>query len=428
MENGTFDTIESALEDLKRGKMVLVVDDEDRENEGDLIALAEMATPEVINFMITKARGLVCAPITQERAEQLELPPMVSHNTDYHGTAFTVSVDHISTTTGISAYERAMTVKGLIDPDAKPGDFRKPGHIFPLIAKKGGVLRRSGHTEAAIDLAILCDSAPAAVICEVIKEDGTMARLPDLQLFAQEHDLKLISIQELIRYRNDKEKLVKREVAVRMPTDFGDFEMVAYSNEVDNKEHVALVKGVIDDSEPVLLRVHSECLTGDIFHSHRCDCGPQLEAAMRQIAQEGRGILLYMRQEGRGIGLLNKLRAYQLQEEGLDTVEANIKLGFAPDLRDYGIGAQILKDLGVRRIRLLTNNPRKVRGLEGYGLEIVERVPIQMNENEENKSYLRTKRSKLGHLLSFAEDQEQPLATLQTIEQNEQTGLAPKRG
>ncbi|MFC3803114.1 bifunctional 3,4-dihydroxy-2-butanone-4-phosphate synthase/GTP cyclohydrolase II [Cohnella sp. GCM10012308] len=428
MENGTFDTIDEALEDLKRGKMVLVVDDEDRENEGDLIALAEKATAEVINFMITKARGLVCAPITQERAEQLELPPMVSHNTDYHGTAFTVSVDHISTTTGISAYERAMTVKGLIDPDAKPGDFRKPGHIFPLIAKKGGVLRRSGHTEAAIDLAILCESEPAAVICEVIKEDGTMARLPDLQLFAKEHDLKLISIQELIRYRNDKEKLVKREVAVRMPTDFGEFEMVAYSNEVDNKEHVALVKGVIDDSEPVLLRVHSECLTGDIFHSHRCDCGPQLEAAMRQIAREGRGILLYMRQEGRGIGLLNKLRAYQLQEEGLDTVEANIKLGFAPDLRDYGIGAQILKDLGVRRIRLLTNNPRKVRGLEGYGLEIVERVPIQMDENEDNKSYLRTKRSKLGHLLSFAEDQEQPLATLQTIEQNEQTGLAPKRG
>lgn len=399
-----FDTIEAALEELKQGKMVLVVDDEDRENEGDLIALAEKATPEVINFMITKARGLVCAPITQERAEQLDLPPMVSHNTDYHGTAFTVSVDHISTTTGISAYERAMTVKGLIDPEAKAGDFRKPGHIFPLIAKKGGVLRRSGHTEAAVDLAMLCDSEPAAVICEVIKEDGTMARLPDLLLFAKEHGLKLISIQDLIRYRNDKEKLVKREVSVRMPTDFGEFEMVAYTNEVDNKEHVALVKGVIDDSEPVLLRVHSECLTGDIFHSHRCDCGPQLEAAMRQIAREGRGVLLYMRQEGRGIGLLNKLRAYQLQEEGLDTVEANIKLGFAPDLRDYGIGAQILKDLGVRRIRLLTNNPRKVRGLEGYGLQIVERVPIQMQENEDNRSYLRTKRAKLGHLLSFAED------------------------
>ncbi|MEK0314183.1 bifunctional 3,4-dihydroxy-2-butanone-4-phosphate synthase/GTP cyclohydrolase II [Cohnella sp. 56] len=423
-----FDTIEAALEELKQGKMVLVVDDEDRENEGDLIALAEKATAEVINFMITKARGLVCAPITQERAEQLDLPPMVSHNTDYHGTAFTVSVDHISTTTGISAYERAMTVKGLIDPESKAGDFRKPGHIFPLIAKKGGVLRRSGHTEAAVDLAMLCDSEPAAVICEVIKEDGTMARLPDLLLFAKEHGLKLISIQDLIRYRNDKEKLVKREVSVRMPTDFGEFEMVAYTNEVDNKEHVALVKGVIDDSEPVLLRVHSECLTGDIFHSHRCDCGPQLEAAMRQIAREGRGVLLYMRQEGRGIGLLNKLRAYQLQEEGLDTVEANIKLGFAPDLRDYGIGAQILKDLGVRRIRLLTNNPRKVRGLEGYGLQIVERVPIQMQENEDNKSYLRTKRTKLGHLLSFAEDQEQPLPPIQTIEQNEQTGVAPKRG
>lgn len=428
MEHSGFDTIEAALEDLKQGKMVLVVDDEDRENEGDLVALAEMATPEVINFMITKARGLVCAPITQERAEQLELPPMVTHNTDYHGTAFTVSVDHISTTTGISAYERSQTVKGLIDPSAQPGDFRKPGHIFPLIAKKGGVLRRSGHTEAAVDLAVLCGSEPAAVICEVIKEDGTMARLPDLQAFAAEHGLKLISIRDLITYRNDKERLVKREVSVRMPTDFGEFEMVAYTNEVDNKEHVALVKGVIDDSEPVLLRVHSECLTGDIFHSHRCDCGPQLEAAMRQIAREGRGILLYMRQEGRGIGLLNKLRAYQLQEEGLDTVEANIKLGFAPDLRDYGIGAQILKDLGVRRIRLLTNNPRKVRGLEGYGLQIVERVPIQMEENEDNRAYLRTKRAKLGHLLSFAEDEEQPLATIQTIEQNEPTGLAPKKG
>lgn len=406
-EQQPFDAIEDAIYDLIRGKVIIVVDDEDRENEGDLIALADKATPEVINFMISEARGLVCVPITQERAEELDLPPMVNHNTDYHGTAFTVSVDHISTTTGISAHERAATVHALIDPNAKPHDFRRPGHIFPLIAKKGGVLRRAGHTEAAVDLARLCGSqAHSAVICEVIKEDGTMARLPDLIEFAHKHDLKLITIQELIRYRNEKEKLVKREVDVRLPTDFGTFRAIAYTNEVDAKEHVAFVKGEIDGSKPVLVRVHSECLTGDVFHSHRCDCGPQLEAAMRQIEESGNGVLLYMRQEGRGIGLINKLKAYQLQEQGLDTVDANIKLGFAPDLRDYGIGAQILKDIGVRQIRLLTNNPRKIRGLEGYGLNVVERVPIQMPENEDNTGYLHTKRSKLGHMLSFADDAE----------------------
>ncbi|TDL34843.1 bifunctional 3,4-dihydroxy-2-butanone-4-phosphate synthase/GTP cyclohydrolase II [Jeotgalibacillus sp. S-D1] len=396
-----FNRIEEAIEDLKAGKAVIVVDDEDRENEGDFIALSEAVTPETINFMITEGRGLVCVPITEERADQLQLKPMTDTNTDSHGTAFTVSVDHVQTTTGISAPERALTVRELINPEARAADFNRPGHIFPLVAKAGGVLKRAGHTEAAVDLAILSGAKPSGVICEIIKEDGTMARVPQLVEMAQKFDLKLITIQDLIAYRRNKEKLIVREVDVEMPTEYGEFRAVAYTEILTGQEHVALVKGDISSVSPVLVRVHSECLTGDVFGSNRCDCGPQLHAALSQIEREGHGILLYMRQEGRGIGLINKLKAYKLQEEGLDTVEANQKLGFAADLRDYGIGAQILKDLGVTKMRILTNNPRKIAGINGYGLEVTERVAIQMPTKEQNKKYMETKKSKLGHMLNL---------------------------
>lgn len=396
-----FDSIEQALEDLRQGKVIIVCDDEDRENEGDLIGLAEHATPEMINFMITYGKGLVCAPVSQPIAEKLDLFPMVEKNTDSLATAFTVSIDHKNTTTGISAAERADTIKQLLNPESKPEDFNKPGHVFPLLAKEGGVMRRAGHTEAAVDLAKLSGSDPAGVICEIIKEDGTMARVPDLRKMADEFGLSMVTIEDLIKYRNRYENHVKREVEINLPTEYGDFKAYGYTNDVDFREHVALVKGEIKPDEPTLVRVHSECLTGDVFGSYRCDCGPQLEAALRQIEENGSGVLLYMRQEGRGIGLLNKMHAYKLQEQGLDTVEANQKLGFAPDLRDYGIGAQILKDLGITKLSLLTNNPRKISGLGGHGLEVVERLPIQMPSRVENEKYLQTKKSKLGHLFHF---------------------------
>ncbi|MET3695966.1 bifunctional 3,4-dihydroxy-2-butanone-4-phosphate synthase/GTP cyclohydrolase II [Bacillus oleivorans] len=396
-----FDTIEAALEDLRNGKVIIVCDDEDRENEGDFIAIAEYATPEVINFMATEGRGLICTPITEELASQLQLKPMTDINTDQHGTAFTISVDHQETTTGISAHERSLTIQKMINSSSQPKDFKRPGHVFPLIAKNGGVLRRAGHTEAAVDLARLAGKQPAGVICEIMNEDGTMARVPQLKKIAEKHNLKLITIQDLISYRLQHDSLINREVDVQLPTIYGTFRAIGYTNILDGKEHVALVKGEIKGDEPVLVRVHSECLTGDVFGSNRCDCGPQLHSALEQIEAAGNGVLLYMRQEGRGIGLINKLKAYKLQEEGLDTVEANQELGFKPDLRDYGIGAQILRDLGIQQLKIMTNNPRKIKGLNGYGLEVVERVPIQMPAKKENEKYLHTKHERLGHLLEF---------------------------
>lgn len=401
MQKNPFSTIEEAIEDIKNGKMVIVVDDPDRENEGDLVIAAEKITPEAINFMAKEGRGLICLSLLKERCEELNIPLMTQENTDPKGTAFCVSIDahpKFGTTTGISAHDRAITIKLAVSPDAKPQDFVRPGHVFPLMAKSGGVLERTGHTEASIDLAKLAGLYPAGVICEIMKEDGNMARLPDLIKFAKKHNLKIITIADLVHYRLKKEKLVKREAEAFLPTKFGTFKIYGYKSLVDGTEHVALVMGEIKEDEPVLVRVHSECLTGDVFGSLRCDCQSQLHKALGMIAKEGKGVLVYMRgHEGRGIGIVNKIKAYKLQEEGYDTVEANHKLGFGTDLRDFGTGAQILLDLGVRKMRLMTNNPRKIVALEGFDLEIVERVPIEIEPNPHNECYIFTKRDKLGH-------------------------------
>jgi len=400
MNKSLFDSIPDVLNDIRAGKLVIVTDDADRENEGDLVLAAEKASPEAINFMARFGRGLICAPIAEDRARQLGLQRMVAHNREIHKTDFTVSVDAASgVTTGISAADRANTIRALSSPTAEPSDLVQPGHIFPLQAKPGGVLRRAGHTEAAVDLARLAGLDASGVICEILNEDGSMARLPDLLQFRQDHGLKLCSIEDLISYRRKSEKLIEREQTITMPTDYGDFLLHLYRSTVDDRHHVALVRGEIAPDQAILVRVHSECLTGDVFGSRRCDCGSQLHAAMKRIETEGTGVLVYMRQEGRGIGLGPKIHAYKLQEEGLDTVEANEKLGFPMDLRDYGLGAQILADLGVSKIRLLTNNPRKVVGLDAYGIEIVEQIPVQSTPNQHNQHYLETKKHKMGHLL-----------------------------
>ena len=396
------DRVEEAIEDIRLGRMVIVADDEDRENEGDLVMAAAMVTPDHVNFMARHGRGLICVTLTPERLDELDLPPMADRNTDPQGTAFTIAVDaheRFGVTTGISAHDRAKTIEVLMDPETVPGDLRRPGHMFPLRAKAGGVLRRVGQTEASVDLARLAGLPPVGVICEILNEDGTMARRPELERFAQEHRLKFITVADLVAYRLRRTRIVERVAEAALPTRFGDFRVFAYESILDKREHLALVKGDITGKGNVLVRMHSECMTGDVFGSERCDCGEQLAAAMRQIEEEGQGAIIYLRQEGRGIGLVNKLKAYQLQDEGMDTVEANQELGFKPDLRDYGIGAQILLDLGLHSIRLLTNNPRKIVGLDGYDIEITGREPLLVEPGEHNEGYLETKRAKLGHIL-----------------------------
>lgn len=396
-----FHKIEAAIDDLKAGKLVIVVDDEDRENEGDFVGLADKVTPEMINFMITHGKGLVCTAVTKKKAEKLDLSLMVDKNTDPYGTAFTVSIDHETTSTGISAYERAVTIRALTEKNVTSNEFKRPGHVFPLIAKENGVLERPGHTEASVDLAKISGASPVAVICEIIKEDGRMARVPDLIEIANKFQLKLITIKELISYRKRNENFIEREVETNLPTDYGNFKLIGYSNKLDNKEHIALVKGEVTEESSVLVRIHSECLTGDVFHSKRCDCGPQLDKALKMISERGSGVVIYMRQEGRGIGLLNKLRAYRLQENGLDTVEANEALGFPADLREYEVSAQILKDLQISSIELLTNNPGKIAALEKNNIMIEKRVPMEPDLFKDNENYLYTKQEKLGHMLTL---------------------------